>query len=170
MPKVKLVTKSKAGKPYSCDKCRKAIEPGQQYYSWSFRFGGTQRQHQDCGVPRASQLTQSKMSGVYSAIETAEDGLAGASSTEDFTSLLSDCASEVDSVKEEYQDALDNMPESLQSSSVGEEIQEKIEALETFSDELSNTDFEEREGGETKEDWLEKLRTEAEQVLSELNI
>lgn len=170
MPKVKLVTKSKMGKPYLCDKCRKQIEPGQQYFSWEFRYGDPHRQHQACGAPRASQLTQSKMSVVYAAVEAAQDGIAGAESAEDFTSLLSDCASEVDSVKEEYQAALDNMPDSLQQSSTGEEIQEKIDALETFSDSLSNTDFEEREDGETEKDWLEKLRAEVEQVLSELSI
>jgi hypothetical protein len=76
MPRVNARTKNRAGKERSCGRCGKKIEPGDRYYTWSFRYGGT---HFRCAAhyPRPSELTQSKLSAVYAATENLEDQLSG---------------------------------------------------------------------------------------------
>lgn len=186
MPRVSAKKKNKAGEPYACDRCTEKIVAGQGYYEWSFRYGGTHRQHTSHGAPKASQLTQSKMSAAYAAIESAEDSIAGADNVEDIRSALEECASEIENVKDEYQESRDNMPEALQDGPTGEEIGEKVEALESFAGELSDAASNLEEFGEEEPDdadsdehtaWqerydehLEEQRTAAEEALGNLSI
>lgn len=113
MPKVSEKKKNKGGQPYICEGCSDKIVPGESYYQWSFRFGGTHRQHTKHGSPKQSQLTQSKMSGVYAAVESAERQIAGTDNADDIGALLEECATEVEQVKDEYQESLDNMGDGL---------------------------------------------------------
>lgn len=136
MPRVQTKKKNKAGKPYDCGSCSEKIKAGQEYYEWSFRYGGTHRQHVSHGRPKQSQLTQSKMSGAYAAVEAAEESIASAECVEDIRSALEECAGEIESVKDEYQDGLDGM--FSQDGAVAQEVQEKIDALESFKDELDS--------------------------------
>lgn len=137
MPRVHEQKKAKVGKVYQCAKCGKDIEPGALYYSWSFRYGGTYRQHKACGYPKSSQLTQSKMSSAYAAIESLEatfKGLHGPKETRsdlnDLESAVTDCIAELESVRDEYQDSFDAMGDNLQNADTGQQVQEKIDALE----------------------------------------
>lgn len=72
MPRVFSKTKNRAGKQYTCHKCGRIIRPGEKYFSYSFRYGGTYR-HCSNHYPKRSDLTQSLMGEVYVAIEDAED-------------------------------------------------------------------------------------------------
>jgi chromosome segregation ATPase len=141
--KVALKTKNKGVKveTYGCRKCSEPIKAGDKYYEWKHRHAPPSRQHTSHGQPRQSELCTGKMSGVYAAIEGLEDTIAEARKTNDITGLvdaLNTAAEEVDTVKEEYQSGLDNMPEPLQQSSSGDAIQEKIDGLEEFKDALEN--------------------------------
>ena len=138
MPRVIEKKKNSAGSPYDCCQCAEKIKSGENYYEWSFRYGGTYRQHTAHGHPKASQLTQSKLSGAYAAIESAEAYLAAAESIEDMQSALEECATEIENVAEEYQDSFDSIPENLQQGGPAQEMQEKIEALQSFSRELQD--------------------------------
>jgi len=144
MPRVTTKTKSRSGKDYTCESCHKKIEPGTKYYKWSFRYGGTHRQCAACGMPKQSQLTQSKMSGFYAAIEAAEAAINSATSIDDLASALNDCAQAVDEVRQEYEDGLDNMPDGLRAAAEEGEVGEKMQALEEFKDNLESkaTDLE----------------------------
>ena len=53
---------------------------------------------------------------------------------DDLNSLLTD----IDMVKDEEQDAYDNMPEGLQYSERGETMQENIDTLESIYDDMQN--------------------------------
>lgn len=141
--RVALKTKNKGVKvaTYPCRKCDQPIKAGEQYYEWKHRHAPPSRQHQTHGGPRQSELCTGKMSGVYAAIAAAEDAMGEAHKTNDasgLTEILNTCAQEVEQVKDEYQQGLDNMPESLQSSSSGDAIQEKIDGLEQFQDALES--------------------------------
>jgi hypothetical protein len=141
MPKVATKKKNNAGQPYSCERCSSKIVAGEQYYEWSFRYGGTHRQHVAHGSPKQSQLTP-KMSGAYAAVEAAEDAIASAESVNDLKAALEECASEIDNVAQEYQDSFDAIPENLQQGCPAQEMQEKSEALQSFSEELTGNDLE----------------------------
>jgi hypothetical protein len=138
MPRVNTKTKNKAGKAYNCDRCGEPIRAGEQYHEWSFRYGGTHRQHASHGNPRASQLTQSKLSGAYAAIEGAEDSISGATTAEDIAQALTTAAEEVEQVRDEYQESLDSMGENFAQGAPGEAVQEKIDALEEFASALND--------------------------------
>lgn len=169
MPKVSTKKKNSAGKPYDCGKCPDLIECGQQYYEWSFRFGGTHRQHKTHGYPKPSQLTQSKLSGAYAAIESAEEQIAQFDNAEDIALALENCAEEISGVRDEHQESLDNMGENLAQGSTGEAIQEKIDELELFGDTIADlaNDIRGEEFGEDepetnspeRKEWEEKNET-----------
>jgi methyl-accepting chemotaxis protein len=86
----------------------------------------------DC-TPAPSELDSSKMSGAYAAIEAAEKTINASGDVDEIGQALEDCASEIEGVRDEYQDSYDSLPDSLQQSSSGEEINSKIESLDTFS-------------------------------------
>src|SRR4051812_45919680 len=91
MPRVNTQTKSARGATRHCARCGAEIKPGERYYSWSFRYGGTRY---NCGrhSPRPSELTQSLMSDVYAAQERASDSLLDAETIEDIKSFVEEVA------------------------------------------------------------------------------
>jgi hypothetical protein len=120
------------------------------------------------------------MSGAYAAIEAAEDELASCAASTDIAAALETCASEIESVKDEYQDGLDSLPDGLRDAGgPGGETQEKIDALESFAESLQSAasdiegaEFEPGEGkdAQTEEEWLEDLRSQASDALGELSV
>lgn len=138
MARAHLKTKNRGGKKktYGCCKCSEPIKPGQQYYEWSFRYGGTYRQHESHGAPLPSQLTQSKLSEAYAAIESAETDIANANTPSELAEALQSCIDAIGEVRDGYQESIDNMisPDGV----VGQECQEKIDNLESFIEELES--------------------------------
>lgn len=142
MARVFTAKKSTRGKKIQCGRCSIPIKPGESYYYFFKRFSRMARapksircmQHR----PRQSELTTSKLSTVYAAQEAAEDSIAVAEEPDDIAQALRDCAQGVEDCRDEYQESLDNMPEGLQQGSTGEEIQEKIDALDTYASSLED--------------------------------
>jgi hypothetical protein len=145
MPRVEQKTKSKAGEPYRCDQCSEKIVAGQAYFQWKFRYGGIHRQHTSHGRPKESQLTQSKLSGVYSAIESAQMEIDAAEDVDALREALETCRSSVEEVRDEYQESLDNIPDNLKEGAVGSQCQEMIDNLESFMGSLESNDLEDFE-------------------------
>lgn len=181
MARAKLKKKNKAGKPYSCCRCSEKIVAGQEYYVWAFRYGGKYRQHATHGAPKPSQLTQSKMSGAYAAIETAEEAINTATTVADIASALNDCAQSIEEVHGEYQEGLDNMPDGLRDAAENGETGERMNGLEEFKDNLESVasdieseEYEEPGDGEagafTEEDWLEEQKQKAQDALGEFSL
>lgn len=121
---------------YRCGKCGVTIEPGQKYFYWEPRYGPKQVRCKD-HYPRQSELTTSKMSEVYAAVEAAEDSAQAYDGTDytDYSALISSVLEVVEGVKEEYETAAEQF-------GGGGENQERAEALEGFIDELEGADFE----------------------------
>src|SRR4051794_13877401 len=107
MPRVFTQTKNRAGRARSCGRCGTEIKPGDSYYKFSFRYGGT---HYRCSkhYPRQSELTQSKMAEIYSAIEGAEEDLVKAQSEDDVGTAVQTVADTVRDVAQEYADAAEH--------------------------------------------------------------
>jgi hypothetical protein len=117
---------------YQCVKCHKDILPGQERYEWSFRFGGTMRQHVSCGYPRQSQLTQSKMGEIYAAQEAVEDLIAagpGLFERSDLVAELENLSEVIGNVASEYEEAAENFGRSGEN-------QERYEALDAYQSEI----------------------------------
>jgi len=134
MPRVEKKTKSTAGKAYTCTKCGKTIEPKTEYYTWSFRYGGTYRQHVSCGYPRRGQLTQSKLASVYNTLDDAEETISKAEDCATMADALSSVAEEARNVAEEYRDAV----EAMNMAGSGNENEERADQLEEWAEELED--------------------------------
>jgi hypothetical protein len=153
MPRVHTQIKNRRGRTVTCTSCRREIQPGEKYYKWSFRYGGT---YTSCAEhpPRQSQLTQSKMSDVYAAIENAEDGLPNCESVVEVVGLIEEVASAVRDVAEEYREAAEPF------GGAGENA-ERADELEGFADELESfSPDEEDEEADQIEEAKDKIREE----------
>jgi hypothetical protein len=138
----------------------RTIQAGQQYYTWSFRYGGTHYQHKVCGFPRPSQLTQSKIGAIYAAQEAAEDELSALTwedAGKDAQEILGPVAETAREVAQEYRDAADAM------GSAGEEMESKADDIESWADELEGVqaeDWEEPDAGDKDAPTLEEAAQE----------
>jgi hypothetical protein len=133
------------------------LPKGSQYYWWKFNFGSM---HKSKTAPTASQLTNSPYEQELISIQEDIEAL----TTEDIGNL-EEITGRIESLRDDCQDKLDNMPEGLQeSSSSGQLLQERIDSLEAWSSDLENIDTEVDE--QTVRDEVTEEQTE--QVESEV--
>ncbi len=145
MPKVKFVKKARED--------NLAVQKGEPYYWWSFRYGGKRYSKT---YPKASQLTQSSfLSGVYSIQEEMSVFLPEAE--EDIQTNIDDWVSSIEDLKSECEDSLSNIPDQLQDGSVGQMLQERIEAMDQWIDNLRNIDTDKQENQHIVEFLNEKV-------------
>lgn len=142
------------------------IKQGDSYYWWKFRFGG---KHYSKTPPPRSALTQSAF---YSALFDLQDSvIAEAPNDETLADVRDDVVSQLEELKEQCEESLNNLPDSLQEAPTGQLLQERIDALDSAISEFSDLDLDEpddedldfaveREEGESEEDF-ESRREEA---------
>lgn len=172
MPRVSTKKKSKAGKPYHCGKCGKKIVPGEMYYEWSFRYGGTRRQHEKCGRPSRGQLTQSKLGAVYDACDGAEETISKATEKDAIVEALNSAAETAREVSEEYNEAAEAMGAAGESGTSAErrdELESFADSLESAASEIEGEEFDEDDGIPETE-WIENLRQQGLDALGELSL
>ena len=196
MPRVHTRTKSQRGRTYSCRACGKAIEPGQEFYTWKKRFQGSSYQHVECGYPRPSMLSNRKTAVVEDAIQDAEKEISAWQPSldndlehdgdySDVSAALESVADSAEEVADEYESSADNMPESLQYGSQAEAMREVAEELRSWADELrsfdpsADLDLPEREDEMSDEEydaarndalelWADDVRSQASDAMSDL--
>jgi len=168
MPRVNHVKKARKDYPNF------GIKKGDSYYYWSFRFGPTIKSK---NRPKPSQLTRSEfLSQIYEITECIDDLTINDIGEEGAEDLISDFVSEIESLQDETQGKLDNMPYQLQDADVGQMLQERIENLDDMisslesidSDvdpELDEGDFDEEIEGRTYEEAIEE---EKQRILGEI--
>lgn len=112
------------------------IKKGEEYFWWSFRFGG---KHLSKTPPKPSQLTQSEyLQGIYEIQETIES--LEAEDAEDLKSRIDEIIEQLGEIRDTCQGNLDNMPEQLQEGDTGQLLQERIETVEGAIEELEGID------------------------------
>lgn len=127
------------------------IAKGESYYTWSFMNGGT---FYSKTQPRASQLTSSDfMSTYYGIQESVEDF--DTTDLDELVSFVEEVKSSLEDLRDETDEKLNNMPDSLQSSPTGELLQERVDSLDSTISDLDSIDFDFEEP--SKEDSLEEL-------------
>jgi DNA-directed RNA polymerase subunit M/transcription elongation factor TFIIS len=163
----------------TCGKCGKEIEPGMPY-RWvqpkSGPYGGTKRYRcMECPTWRESELTTSKMAGVYAAQEQVDDELYTCEEMGDLESLRDDVADQVEAVADEYEESAQNIVDGFgHETSMSEELADKASMLRDWAEDIRNVafdDFDEpdempdddeddREATveEAKEDWINEQR------------
>ena len=166
--------KDKEGNPIvkKCDICGEPLIVGEQYKSvWNFY--NSWDMHIACynKCPRSKWETSEYRGAVLDIIDNFD--------IDNLDSVISD----IENLRDETQDKLDNMPEQLQYSNSGEILQERIDNmdsiisdLETLRDEyeeIQNREMEEDddedEFNDEKESDLEDKKSEIEDKISELD-
>ena len=144
MPRVHHVKKARKAHPGG-------IEKGDSYYWWEFRYGGTRYSKT---YPRRSQLTQSKMSGVYAGFEGLEDAVNNQDRSE-VESALEEYKSAIDEARDEYEDADQQFggTGSSQHAERAQAMESAYSEVEQFDLDQFEIEDEEDEYGETKIDW-----------------
>ncbi len=131
-----------ARKPIACGKCREIIEAGQPY-SWA--KGRYTSKMVRCAKPECrflrSDLTTSKMSSVYSAVEGLESFLSGwDGDLDDLRSEIETVTTEAESIADEYDEAAEAM------GGAGEQQRERADELRDWGSNLSDVNFDDFEG------------------------
>jgi hypothetical protein len=143
--RVTMEDKSKPKPNRKCEKCGKEIEVGSPY-KWvqiKTTYGGIKKVRcGDCPGWKPSELSMSKMSGVYAAQEEADD--TDVSSIEDLEALRESIAEQIEAVGEEYEQSGQNMEDGFEhATSMSDELKEKGESIKNWADEIRNVDFDE---------------------------
>lgn len=149
-------------KEQTCGRCRKTIAKNEGYLYATPGFRGHKLiRCRACGF-RSSELTTSKLSGVYAANEDIEDaceafGKADLSSKDERASALDDlklaienAADAIDEIAQEYDDAAEAM------GGAGEEMREKSEECSSYADELRSIDLDDYEEAEANDSGTEE--------------
>lgn len=125
----------KARKEYKCSKCGEVIKVGDTYFKGSpFRAKPIIR-CMKCRF-RSWELSSSEyVQGVGRICDCWEEDY---ELGEDTAQSIAD---ELDNIKDQCQDSLDNMPEGLQYGSTGELLQERIDCLDDVISELENINY-----------------------------
>jgi hypothetical protein len=113
------------------------IKKGNLYYWWKFPYGSKQISELP---PRPSQLTQSEfMSTLLSCMESIED--LDVNDWDEVQSTRESVVTELCQLRDDTDDKLNNMPESLQQGPTGELLQNRIDEVGTLVDELEAMDL-----------------------------
>jgi hypothetical protein len=147
MPRLHYVKKARfSKKPRKCRRCQAVIKQGDAYYWFANRIGRASIRKDFCTLhrPKQSDMTTSdKLARLYEARETVEGVLKGSIARCDWddyrsevSAALRECAETAREVGSEYEESRNNMPEGLQDSGTGAEIEEKAQSCESWADEL----------------------------------
>lgn len=141
-----------------------------------------------CAFKRSDLTTSEKLGRLYDAQDAAEDAIAAWSGeADDLKTILSDLASEVREVSQEYNESADNIENSFPGGSPTiDDCREKAEQLESWADEIEEVDFDEWEpakespedpdgdsdeetndDGQTRVEWADEQRDKASEVIGE---
>ncbi len=113
------------------------IKKGDTYYSWTPGFRGVKQR--SLTPPKRSQLTANdKLSQVYSIDENLGEQLAACGDIDAVIDLLETSISDINDVAEQYRDSFENLPEGLQQSDTGQQLESNADELEAWASELDD--------------------------------
>lgn len=135
MPRLHYVKKARKDNP--------VVKAGEPYYWWKHAFSPKRYSKTR---PRPSQMTQSDFMGQYLSMgEDFEDALNGTDTVEGVQEAVEDLKNNIEQLRDETQDKLDNMPEQFQEADTGQMMQERIDGLESWQDELDSVELDDFE-------------------------
>lgn len=116
------------------------VKKGQEYYSWKFRNSPAQI---SLTYPKPQQLTRSEFMITVYDIQDRLDSLAipEGNDASVLESEVEEICSEIETLRDETQEKLDNMPQQLQDADTGQLMQERIEALDEWKNNLESIDY-----------------------------
>lgn len=132
MTKVNFV--KSARKEYNDSFTGEIIKKGESYYWWAFRF---QPRKISKTPPKPSQLTQSEfLQNIYGIQEEIENMVADST----IIDQLNTVKGKIESLRDEVEEKLNNMPDNLQNSQTAELLQSRIDSLQEWVNNLDDVD------------------------------
>lgn len=160
MPKVNFVKAARKAYPDY------GIEKGDSYYWWK-RYKGPKQYSKT--RPSRQQLTSSEfLIQVYDLQDMVLpefDHLVDINTVQEFIDSL---VSHLEIIRDEQEDKLNNMPESLHSSPTGELLQERYELCDYAISELEGIDTTLEEGFEEWDEYIDRVREDIQNALGEI--
>ena len=129
----------KARKQTQCSKCNKIIEVGMPYLKATPYHRRPIIRCTECGLESYETSGSDYIRNVGDIANHWEENFGLSEGVHD------DIASELEEIRDQQQESLDNMPESLQEGDTGMMLQERIECLDNVIDELNNVSYEDCE-------------------------
>lgn len=162
MGKITRVQKSR--KEYTCGRCRTKIEVGQPYLRGDLNFSRPVIRCCKCGLQPWEVTTSDYQLSVGEVVYRWQENYDVSEEGRD--SIISD----LEEIRDDLQDRLDNMPEGLQQGDTGQLLQDRIDQLEAAISDLESIDFEDEEDGEMDEDKEIDYRVEIESALENIEV
>lgn len=132
MAKVQIINKSR--KEFKCCKCGNIIPKGSKYYRGEINFGPTIIRCSDCGLQSWEVTTSDYQLSVGAIVYKWDENYSADQSG------IEEIVSELETIKEDLEGRLENMPEALQDADTGMLLQNRIEGLENAIDDLNDID------------------------------
>ncbi len=155
--RVTVADKSQPLPNLTCGKCGVEIKPGDPY-KWvktkSGPYGGsTKYRCSTCPSWRPSELSSSKMAGIYAAQEHLADVLFNAEDESELADLATEFAEAVKEVAEEYRESQSNMVDGFgHETYISDELGEKADSLDDWASDIENESFDSFDEEEPTED------------------
>jgi Skp family chaperone for outer membrane proteins len=175
MPRVTRVEHARKS-PGCCGKCQTKISTGEPYVWWQFAYSPKSIR---CGkaecAPKAQDLTRS---AYFQALYALQEHEFDASSLETLETERDEIAGELEQLRDEQQEKLDNMPDSLKEAPSGQTLQERYDSLDSAVSELQSVDIScddgpddesEDEKTEREADRLQEIADELKGVLDNIS-
>lgn len=132
----KVVKIDKSRKEFRCSKCGEVIPIGSAYYRGELNFAHDIIRCSKCRLQPWEVTTSDYKLSVGNIVYNWREDFGVSEETPE------QIAAELESIRDDVQERLDNMPEGLQEGDIGQKLQERIDNLETAIDELYNIDVE----------------------------
>lgn len=135
---------------------------GESYYHWKSGFRGTTRYSKT--MPRPSQRESNEdTADVYAVQEEIEDfKLEDGMNAQELIEYRDTWVSTLNEIADRVEEKYNNLPEGLQQSDTGSQLEEKAERIREYADQLENVDDPtdaDEEYEDTREAWLENIRS-----------
>lgn len=163
MGKVSVIKKSR--KEHKCNRCQNIIPVGSRYYKGEINFGPTIVRCCDCKLEPWEVTTSDYQLSVGEIIYRWQENYGEA------VDALSSIICDLQSISDDLQSRLDNMPEGLQEGDTGQLIQERIDALESAISDLDCIDIDSMSddiAGSFAEDYLSEEEQESQPSWDEI--
>ena len=148
------------------DRDKIIIHKGDSYWTWAFM---NVPQMYSRSAPRPSQLTQSEFMSQYYSIQEEVEDWELEDRDEDALQEFIDCIKgELEDLRDETEERLYNMPESLQESDTGQLLQERIDECDNLINEFecidTSPDYDDDASKEEIDEWWENKIQEVKDV------
>lgn len=160
----KVVRVKNSRKEWKCSKCGNVIPAGSEYLKGELNFARPIIRCCKCGLESWEVTTSDYQLSVGEVVYRWHENYEPTEEGRD--SIVSD----LEDIKSDLEDRLDNMPEGLRDGDTGCLLQERIDSLDSAIDELNDIDFDDDDSEEDEEEREDRYREEIDSALGNIEI